>query len=284
MSDELAKQLEEMIARMPAFPASVQRVMQLTSDISCSAKELVRVIEHDPVMTLKILKLLNSAWFCLPRKITSIHQSVVFLGFNTIKNLALSIATLGTLSNKNAAGFDTHSYLKHSLSTAAIAKLLHQKFNHNDFDASDCFVAGLLHDIGKVVYAQFNPGGFAQTMELSRSKEIAVFRAERQVIGADHSLTGALLGEKWSFPHFLVECIGEHHETEKPGNEMRDSVIAANQISKTIGCGQRVTGKDSELPAVVADRFAMDLDDLIEHLGDLSAHLDHATAQASILM
>lgn len=282
MTEDLHKQLEEMVARMPAFPASVQRVLQLTSDISCSAKELVQVIEHDPVMTLKILKLLNSAYFSLPRKITSIHQSVVYLGFNTIKNMALSIATLGILPQKNKAGFDTQGYLKHSLSTAAIARLLHQKFNHKDFDASDCFVAGLLHDIGKVVYAQFNPHGFARIIERSQSDGIAVFRAERHLIGADHNLIGAMLGGKWNFPRSLVECIGEHHETEKPGNEIRDSVIAANQISKALGWGQPVTGKDAELPASVADRFGMDLNNLIEYLGDFSVHLDHATAQAGI--
>ncbi|MCI0653422.1 MAG: HDOD domain-containing protein [Methylococcaceae bacterium] len=282
MTEDLHKQLEEMVARMPAFSASVQRVLKLTSDISCSAKELVQVIEHDPVMTLKILKLLNSAYFSLPRKITSIHQSVVYLGFNTIKNMALSIATLGILPQKNKAGFDTQGYLKHSLSTAAIARLLHQKFNHKDFDASDCFVAGLLHDIGKVVYAQFNPHGFARIIERSRSDGIAVFRAERHLIGADHSLIGAMLGEKWNFPQSLVGCIGEHHEIEKPGNEIRDSVIAANQISKALGCGEPVTGKDADLPASVADRFGMDLRDLIKYLGDISVHLDHATAQAGI--
>lgn len=282
MTEDFHRQLEEMVARMPAFPASVQRVLKLTSDIGCSAKELVQVIEHDPVMTLKILKLLNSAYFSLPRKITSIHQSVVYLGFNTIKNVALSIATLGILPQKNKAGFDTQGYLKHSLSTAAITRLLHQKFRHKDFDASDCFVAGLLHDIGKVVYAQFNPEGFAQIIQRSQIDGIAVFRAERELIRADHSLIGAMLGQKWNFPASLVECIGEHHETEKPGNEMRDSVIAANQISKALGCGQPVKGKDAELPSSVADRFGMDLNDLIDHLGDFSMYLDQATAQAGI--
>ncbi|MGR9106470.1 MAG: HDOD domain-containing protein [Gammaproteobacteria bacterium] len=282
MNDDFHKQIEEMVARMPAFPASVQRVLQLTSDIGCSAKELVRVIEHDPVMTLKILKLLNSAYFGLPRKITSIHQSVVYLGLNTIKNMALSIATLGILPEKNKAGFDTKVYLRHSLSTASVARLLNQKFQHQDFDASDCFVAGLLHDIGKVVYVLFNPECFARIIEISCSEEIAVFRAERQMIGVDHSLIGAMLGEKWNFPQSLVQCIGEHHETEKPGNEMRDAVIAANQISKALGWGQSVSGADAELPAMVADRFGMDLNNLVKYLGDFSVHLNHATTRAGI--
>lgn len=282
MNEELHKQLESMVARMPAFPASVQRVLELTSDVCCSAKELVQVIEHDPVMTLKILKLLNSAYFSLPRKITSIHQSVVLLGLNTIKNMALSIASLGILPQKNKAGFDTQAYLRHSLSTAAVARLLNQKFDHKDFDSSDCFVAGLLHDIGKVVYAQFDPDDFAKVIELSQLEGVAVFRAEQQIIGADHSVIGAMLGEKWQFPQPLVECIGGHHETLRSGNEMRDSVIAANQISKVLDRDRVTTGEDIEIPIVVADRFGMGLNDLIETLGDISGHLNDATARAGI--
>lgn len=281
MTNDLQKQLEQMVAQMPAFPASVQKVVQLSSEGSSSAKELVKIIEHDPIMTLKILKLLNSPYICLPRKITSVHQSIVLLGFNTIKNMALSIATLGVLPKINQSGFDTQNYLKHSLSTAAIARQLNQNFAHKDFEDSDCFVAGLLHDIGKMVYAQYSPDEFAKVIGLSESESIAVFRAERRIIGADHGLTGALLGKKWCFPQALVDCIGHHHETEKPGNEMRDAVIAANQISKALGCGQRIDGRDRELPKTVADRFGMDLNDLLESLGDCSAFLDYARAFAS---
>ena len=282
MTEELQKHLEDMVARMPAFPASVERVMHLTSDLGCSARELVQVIEHDPVMTLKILRMLNSAYFSLPRKITSIHQSVVYLGLNTIKNLSLSIATLGILPKNNSSGFNTRTYLKHSLSTAAIARLLNQKFNHKDFDGSDCFVGGLLHDIGKVVYAQFNPEDYARIVGLSESDEIAMFRAEQRLVGADHSLLGAMLGERWNFPLTLVECIGGHHETEKIGNEMRDSVIAANQISKVLGDSKPICAMDTQLPDVVADRFGMGLNDLIDYLGDFQVHLDSASANAGL--
>jgi len=84
-------QNEELIAfveEMPAFPKSVQKILQLTSDINVSAKEIVAVIESDPIMTVKILKVINSAFYGLPQKITSIQRAVVHIGLNTIKNLA----------------------------------------------------------------------------------------------------------------------------------------------------------------------------------------------------
>ena len=280
MNDELHKQLESMVSRMPAFPTSVQRVIELTADVNCSPKELVQVIEHDPVMTVKILKLLNSAYYSLPRKVTSIKRSVVYIGLNTIKNMALSIATIGMLPKKNPAGFDTQEFLKHSLATAAIAKLLNNKFNHGEFEASDCFVAGLLHDIGKVVYAQFNPTEFQQLQQVSDQEKIALFRAEQRIIGVDHSVIGSLLGQRWKFPEPLVDCIGDHHKVNMPGNEIRDCVIAANQLSKQVGRGKAVCNNDAELPGSVADRFGMGLDDLLEYLGDISQELQEANAYA----
>lgn len=277
MNEELQNQLDVMIGKMPAFPASVQRVIELTADISCSPKELVQVIEHDPVMTVKLLKLLNSAYYSLPRQITSVKRSVVYVGLNTVKNMALSIATLGMLPKKNIAGFDTEYYLQHSIATAAIAKMLNSRFGHEEFEASDCFVAGLLHDIGKVVYAQFNPSEFESSQNTSEEESIALYKAERKVIGVDHSVVGSLLGDKWQFPESLVACIGDHHDVDRPGNQMRDCVIAANQLSKIVAPGQVVIDSHN-LPDTVANRFGMDLTDLHDYLGDVSNELSAANA------
>jgi len=283
MNDELHKQLEEMVAKMPAFPISVQRIIELTADMQCSPKELVQVIEHDPVMTMKILKLLNSAYYSLPRKITSIKRSVVYIGINTIKNVALSIATIGMLPTKSAGGFDTRKFLKHSLVTAAIAKLLNNKFNHVEFEGSDCFVAGLLHDIGKVVYAQYDPARYVELQKVSEENGISLFQAEQEVIGADHAVIGSMLGSKWQFPESLVDCIGEHHNVTNPGNEIRDCVIAADQLSKIIDLedAQLDSEFNIELPPIVAERFGMGLKELLEYLGDFSAELDETNAYST---
>ena len=110
-----------MVERMPAFPISVHRVVELTSDINADPKELVAIIEHDPVLLMRILKLANSPYFRLSQKITSVNHAVVIVGFNTVKNMALSIAAIGVLRLKTTAGFDMEGFLLHSLSTATIA-------------------------------------------------------------------------------------------------------------------------------------------------------------------
>lgn len=282
MSDELAKKLETMVGKMPAFPQSVQRVLDMTSDINCSQRDLVQVIEYDPVMTVKILKLLNSAYYNLPRKITSIKRSVVYIGFNTIKNLALSIATIGTLPKKNRAAFDADKFLLHSLWTGAIAKTLGHRLEADEVDDSDCFVGGLIHDFGKIVFAQNMPVEFNLSLEKCRNESISLHQAEQDIIGADHSLVGLMTGEKWCFPESLVACMGEHHQPTDAGNPILDCVIAANQISKKIALGHSGHSHVEELPRPVANRFGLGLDDLIQSLGNLSAEKEEISAFALI--
>jgi HD-like signal output (HDOD) protein len=111
-----------MVERMPAFPISVHRVLEITSDINADPKELVAIIEHDPVLIMRILKLANSPFFRLSQKINSVNHAVIIIGFNTVKNMALSIAAIGVLRLKTVSGFDMEGFLLHSLSTASPGK------------------------------------------------------------------------------------------------------------------------------------------------------------------
>ncbi|MFA5826693.1 MAG: HDOD domain-containing protein, partial [Gallionellaceae bacterium] len=210
---DLNKRLAAAVEKMPAFPKSVQRILELSRDINCSPKDLVTVIEKDPVMTMKLLRVLNSAYYSFPKQITSVNQSVVYLGLNTIKNMALSFAALGTLPQHNAAGFDVQRYLLHSLTTAGLARMVSQKYKITDADPTDCYIAGLLHDFGKVVFAQFMAEEFKQALALSDEQAISLHAAEQQIIGTDHSVVGAMLVEKWQFPSGISTLIREHHKT-----------------------------------------------------------------------
>ncbi|MBC7617739.1 MAG: HDOD domain-containing protein [Candidatus Saccharibacteria bacterium] len=144
MSPELSQRLTAAVESIPAFPKSVQRILKVTRDVNSTSKELVELIDKDPVVTVKILKVVNSAYYSLPEQITSIGNAVVYLWFNTIKNLTLSIAAIGMLPKDNESGFNAQQYLLHSSTTAGLAKQL--AFKIGDADPMDCFIAGLLHD------------------------------------------------------------------------------------------------------------------------------------------
>lgn len=274
MSPELSLRLAAAVDEMPAFPKSVQKILDLTRDVDCTPKDLVQVIDKDPVLTVKILKVVNSAYYSLPKQVTSINHAVVFMGFNTIKNLALGIAAIGMLPKSNAAGFDVQQYLLHSLATAGIAKQLANTLDNAD--PMDCFIAGLLHDFGKVVFAQFMPDEFRQALEHSQRDGSSLHLALQQTIGADHALVGAMLVEKWRFAPPLVETIRNQHGSELKDTDMIACVFAANQISKKLQFGFGGNACIEALPPAMARRLGGDLDTIIARLGDLDALFEEA--------
>ena len=280
MSPELSQKLSTAVDGMPAFPKSVQRILELTRDVNCTAKDLVQVIDKDPVVTVKILRVVNSAYYSLPKQITSINHALVYLGFNTIKNLALSIAAIGMLPKDNAAGFDGQQYLLHSLATATIAK--HLAARVDDADPMDCFIAGLLHDFGKVVFAQFMPTDFRLALDMSKETQTSLAMALRRVIGADHAVVGAMLVEKWRFAPNLIETIRHQHPDDLKDTGMIACVFAANQISKKLKFGFGGNPWVDELPKSIQNRLGGSLDDVISSLGDLTAMIEEAQVFSKI--
>ena len=253
------RQLLDMVESMPAFPASVNRVMELAADINCNHKELVQVIEHDPVMTLKVLKLVNSSYFGLAREMTSINHAVVYVGLNTVKNLAISIASIGMLPTDNEAGMNMDKFLYHSISTATLSKWMAKHMGVTDRESSDFFVAGLLHDFGKIVFTQFMPKEYKEVLFIQKNNPDESVQIEKKVIGADHTQVGALLGEKWNLSSKLTVGIKAHHSTEfdntKDNNLLIHSVFIANKLSKEIEEKEDLLSFSDELNTCITDRL-----------------------------
>ncbi len=264
-----SENLVAFVEKMPAFPKSVQRVIQLTSNLNTPAKEIVQVIESDPVMTVKILKAINSAYYGLPKKITSVQRAVIHIGLNTIKNMALSIAAIGVLNSKNKAGFDAQQFLMHSLTTASLSRMLAEKLDVPAAESSDFFVAGLLHDFGKIVFAEYCPELFAQALQISLIENVSLNLCEREIIGMDHADAGQILAEKWQLDPLLVRAI-DHHSFDGESAIIKDCVFVANQVSKKMEFGFAGNPFIEPFPESVLSRFGMELEGLIEALGDLS--------------
>jgi putative nucleotidyltransferase with HDIG domain len=279
---DLERKLGIAVERMPAFPKSVQKILELTRNINCLPKDLVSVIEKDPVMTVKILKVINSVYYSLPNKITSVSQSVVYLGINTIKNLALGFAAVGILPRFNAAGFDIQRYLLHSLITASIARQLATQGAKGEIDPGDCYIAGLLHDFGKAVFAQFMAVEFRNAMVYAAEHQVSLHIAEMEVIGTDHAVVGSMLAKRWQFPDYLVECIRDHHDLTVEPTALSDCLRTANQIARKLEIGDSGHPWRDDEPAAAPHRFGPDLDATIASLGDIQRFIDDAQLFAQV--
>jgi HD-like signal output (HDOD) protein len=274
--DTIRKDLLEMVEKMPAFPRSVHRVIELTSDINSDPKDLVEVIEHDPILIMRILKLVNSPYFGLAQKITSINHAVVYIGINTVKNLALSTATLGVLPRTNNAGFDMDAFLLHSLSTAIIARIFARKLKIQEKEGFDFFLSGLLHDFGKIVFAHFMPNNFKQVLQMVKEEGRPLYEAEQKIFTADHTQIGSLLGEKWNLPTHLIACIRNHHRHDRERSLITDAVSAADQISKELKIGFGGENMIEKLPDGILERFGTNVQAVINSLGNINEETEKA--------
>ncbi len=266
---------------MPAFPASVQQVIALASDLNTAPKELVRVVEHDPVLTLKLLKVANSAYFGLSRPIVSINHAVVYLGINTVRHVALAIAAIGVLPKKNEAQFDMDDFLLHSLCTAVVTRALARQIRIPEAAAANFFVAGLLHDIGQVVFAQYEPETFKGVLAQARRDNMPIHQAEEIGLGVNHSELGALLCETWQLPKELTDAIRMHHYPPASGgrNAMRECLFVGNLLSAQLHAPKNgpPAMDESELPAWVFKQFGNDFNAILTQLDNVDAEIAVAT-------
>ena len=181
-----------------------------------SAVRATEVIANDPALSARILKVVNSAFYGLPRQIGSINRAISLLGLNAVKNLAVA-ASLAKLFKGGSMGprFDAKDLWTHSVAVAAVSKLIATNLKMSFAD--EAFLAGLLHDIGVIVELQSERDKLAsivQKIELSKDgvPTTDFLAVERSVLGCDHGVYGAALCEAWKFPKSFTRVCGHHHD------------------------------------------------------------------------
>lgn len=270
MSQISEQEILDYVEKMPAFPKSVHKIIELTSSMDSSAKDIIAVIEGDPVMTGKILQVMNSAFYSLPTKITSIHRALVIIGLNTIKNLAISVAVIGVLKPCKEPHFDSDLFLEHSFATAVICKTLAERQGIPLLASSDYFIAGLLHDFGKIVFAEFKAAEFKLALEESSTNNTSLHLAETKYLGMDHAQVSQILAIKWGLSESLAESIKCHHQN-MPSDLLSSCIFTANQIAKQGQLGNSGNPVIETLSVEQSEIFGCSFNELIEELGDLSS-------------
>ena len=267
-----------LVEKIPAFPQSVSRVLSLSSDINCPTRELVEVVSNDPVLTLKILRLVNSAFFGLATPVTSIRQALVTLGMNTLKNTALSLALIGVLPRENEAELDMDRFWLHCLAVGLAARRLARAMGLSRSEAEDHFVAGLLHDVGKLVLARYQALAYRSVLETVREDNSDLHEAEKTMLDATHCEVGALLAERWGLPDPLARCLAWHHDPDGDPSPMGDTVFAADQLVKRLRLGFSGNPAWRDFPEALADRLDLDTEKALTFMPGLQEELDAARA------
>ena len=207
--------LDHYIRQLPPFPATVNKVMEICRDVNTSPTDLTKVISLDPVLTGKVMQLVNSAYFGLSREIISPVRAVVMLGMNTVKNLVLGATVMSAFgASKNFRALNMDMFWKHSLGVGVIAKLIAQKRNINKKLLEGYFIAGLLHDIGKIPLNSRFSDEYRNILGIPEKKPQPLFISEKQLLGIDHAYVGNLIAKKWKLGEEISDTITYHHAPE----------------------------------------------------------------------
>ena len=214
MGYKTASTIIEKIESMPTLPTVAFRVMEITGDPTSSANDLVKIISPDVSLTAKILKIANSPFYGLTREVSSLQHALTILGFKEIKNLVISTVAVDNFKNIEQDGrFDIKKFWKHSFCCGLAAKIIAASFMNK---SNELFVAGLIHDIGKlVIYIAF-PDEFMKHQEAMSSLKLKYisFDAEKDFFEMSHDEVGMKLLEKWMFPENLIAAVGFHHRPQ----------------------------------------------------------------------
>lgn len=205
------------IHSLPAMPAVALELLQTLSGGDPDVDALASRIARDQAITARVLRVANSPFYGLQMRVGSIHDAIVVLGFSAVRSLVLTSAVVTTLPAGKCAGFSADRFWRHVLGTAVAAQALARPLRRKP---ESLFIAGLLHDIGRLVMLSANPEGFARVIELAAERDCHLIDVETEVFGCDHTAVGAAIAQHWNFPAEIVEALAFHHNPAqtKPGS------------------------------------------------------------------
>jgi HD-like signal output (HDOD) protein len=234
--DEMIEILDKM-QDLPTLPTVYAKVTNLMNNPKSSINDIAKIIEVDQSLTSKILRLVNSSFFGFSRKVVSINQAIVLMGFNTIRNTVLSVSVFKGFSGHTNHGFDLQQFWKHAIACGIISSVLDQKLRAGFRD--EAFVAGLLHDMGKVILNRYFASEFNLTISFAKESQVSFYNSERSVIGFSHDEVGEYLADKWQLPFSLVETVALHHQPDNiRSNPKLVSIInLADTMTYNLGFG-----------------------------------------------
>lgn len=216
--DDVVRNLDD----LPSLPAVVMELLNSIDQDDVDISVLAKKVSHDQALTAKTLRLANSSLYGLQVKVTTIQQAITYLGFQTTRNLITAAAVTGCFAEGHCPGFDHKAFWRHSIATAACAKVLARQMRFNQDYA---FTAGLLHDIGRLVLVSCFPNQYSITLAYREEHDCYLLEAERKVLGVDHVDAGMALAEHWNFSDTMRLAIGGHHDPEAPGAGFLAAII-----------------------------------------------------------
>jgi HD-like signal output (HDOD) protein len=272
-------QLEDLVrevAGLRPLPAAVSRVLRIAEGEHFSAHELAQAIAADQALTARVLRLANSAYYGFPKRITSVRDAVVLLGFRTVRSATLASSVIGAFAGVDQ--IDHRRFWHFSVAVGMLAEVLARASRRH---LDEAFTAGVLHNIGRLALAQHRPERLATVRQLARAEAVSLTAAETKVLGFTDAELGGALASHWNFPEELVEAVRLH--SASPGDigdpdSLAALVVQARRSAHAWGMGDGIEIAPPGGEAAHSPWSKPPISRVLEQAGGIDGVRDRATA------
>ncbi len=267
------QRISESVLNLPTLPTIHARLLELVDHPKATAQLLGSLIREDQSLTARLLKMCNSAYYGLSVEVESVDRAIVLLGFDTVREMSLGISVIDQFDKVGGRGsLDLTKFWEHSAMVALSAKNIAKEWFPEV--AKEAFLAGLLHDVGKLILIQYLEGEFGDILIEADLGDDFLFEIEMKKLGTHHGEIGFWLARKWNFPKAVSECIRFHHYPEKSSKHSKlvAVVCLANLITQEmkLGFGGNVRSiKHSEsISEFLTEYFPLSEEGFFQKLGE----------------
>jgi putative nucleotidyltransferase with HDIG domain len=275
------QELNELLRRkqdLPTLPDVVFQLHAALEDENVSQGQIAAIIDRDPALTARMLRVGNSALFNTGAKISTVLGAIQRLGIREVRATCIVLSVVKCFSDKGA-GLNHQHFWDHCAAVGLTTRMLWRKLRRRggSVGADDLYVAGLLHDVGLLLLDQFFPESFQETQEVHQLSEDPLWKCEDLVLGMDHGEIGALLLGSWKLPELLSRVVAAHHHPDTAPEEVREAahvVHVAEQLCCKISTTWQVEGASGLDQKGLLAAFGLDpvtIEDIIQELDAVAA-------------
>jgi HD-like signal output (HDOD) protein len=274
------------LAELSTLPLVLTKILEVSNNPDSSAKDLGKAIAQDQSTSSMVLRVVNSAFYGRMRRVSSISQAIVILGFQTVKALAMSVSVFKK-SPGATTGLDRNQFWIHALGSATISQLLYQQCgDKTGLSPDEAYLCGLLHDVGKVVFDNYFTDEYEAVIAHAQKEKQWIGTSEQEILEMCHSEAGYYLSQKWKFPTSVVAGIRYHHSSSI-SDSSHATAIALTHIADhlcreiSLGCGgdmQKVALNSGML--AIAQVSSADLEKVVTEVESMQDEIKSMTLDA----
>jgi HD-like signal output (HDOD) protein len=274
----ILKSLEN-ISTLPTLPIVIEKITRLLHNPQTSAEEIGKAITTDQALASKVLKLVNSAFYGFPGKISTITHAVVILGFATVKNVVLTASIFDVFTKKTSlnSNFDLSKFWFHSIACGAASQCIAKHIGFSQKE--ECFIAGLIHDVGKIILCNYLPEEFDLVVQNINQKNCLFYESEKEMLHLTHEDLGGIVAARWNLPKPLQDAV-KHHHFQTQGKDFLSTagiVHAADILVRAMDYGNGGDKKIPQMSEIVWNNLGFETLNLQALLEDIDGEVDKAT-------